>query len=237
MEYRSSARRQWLLSSATYSYWKIWMIYGEKLRSCCLLVFILAEKLITNCISFSQKVIYLYQTTLRHVIMNLMLIADSDQYWHFGKKSHFSYHFLCHTFEPPHDKTNKMSVRPAKTQISLGIRPVWSESSLSTCRKLGSLATQWLHSKDADQTGQMSRLIWVFTGRTLILLVLWCCGSFFCNIRINDPDWGVLASHVFSSWVYIGATWVLINISMACIWLFSLYGIAWQLVLIFQTQR
>ena len=28
------------------------------------------------------------------------------------------------TFEPPHDKTNKMSVRPAKTQISLGIRPV-----------------------------------------------------------------------------------------------------------------
>ena len=28
--------------------------------------------------------------------------------------------------EPRHDKTNKMSVRPAKTQISLGIRPVWS---------------------------------------------------------------------------------------------------------------
>ena len=32
--------------------------------------------------------------------------------------------------EPPHDKTNKMAVRPAKTQISLGICPVWSESSL-----------------------------------------------------------------------------------------------------------
>ena len=29
-------------------------------------------------------------------------------------------------YEPRHDKTNKMSVRPAKTQISLGIRPVWS---------------------------------------------------------------------------------------------------------------
>ena len=26
--------------------------------------------------------------------------------------------------EPRHDKTNKMSVRPAKTLISLGIRPV-----------------------------------------------------------------------------------------------------------------
>ena len=28
------------------------------------------------------------------------------------------------SIEPQHDKTNKVSVRPAKTQISLGIRPV-----------------------------------------------------------------------------------------------------------------
>ena len=28
--------------------------------------------------------------------------------------------------EQPHDKTNKMTMHPAKTQISLGIRPVWS---------------------------------------------------------------------------------------------------------------
>ena len=38
-------------------------------------------------------------------------------------------------------KPTKWHVRPAKTQISLGIRPVWSESSLSAWRKLGSLAT------------------------------------------------------------------------------------------------
>ena len=31
-----------------------------------------------------------------------------------------------HPYEPQHEKTNKMSVPPAKTQISLGIRPVWS---------------------------------------------------------------------------------------------------------------
>ena len=79
-------------------------------------------------------------------------------------------------FEPRHDKTNKMTVRPAK--ISLGIRPVWSESSLSAWRKLGSLATHWAHSEDSDQTGWMPRLIWVFAGRTLILLVLSCRGSF-----------------------------------------------------------
>ena len=40
-------------------------------------------------------------------------------------------------------KPTKWHVRPAKTQISLGIRLVWSESSLSAWRKLESLATHW----------------------------------------------------------------------------------------------
>ena len=89
-----------------------------------------------------------------------------------------STHFLTWIFEPRHDKTNKVCVRPVKTQISLGIRPVWSESSLSAWRNLGPLATYWVHSKDSDQTGRMPRLIWVFAGRTLTLLVLSCRGSF-----------------------------------------------------------
>ena len=38
----------------------------------------------------------------------------------------------CEWCEPRHDKTNNVAVRPAKIQISLGIRPVWSESSLCT---------------------------------------------------------------------------------------------------------
>ena len=73
-----------------------------------------------------------------------------------------------------------MSVHPAKTQISLGILPVWSESSLSTWRKLGSLATHWAHSEDSGQTEWM---IWVFAGRTLILLVWSCRGSYFCLVQ------------------------------------------------------
>ena len=73
----------------------------------------------------------------------------------------------------------KWHVRPAKTQISLGIRPVWLEHSLSASRKLRSLATHWAHSEDSDQTGRMSRLIWVFAGRTAILLVLSWGGSYY----------------------------------------------------------
>ena len=75
-------------------------------------------------------------------------------------------------------KPTKWPMRPAKTQISLGIRPVWSESLLSTWRKLGSLATHWAHNKDSEQTGKMPRLIRVFDGCTVMLLVLSCGGSY-----------------------------------------------------------
>ena len=61
-------------------------------------------------------------------------------------------------------KPTKWTVLPVKTQISLGICPVWSESSLCAWRNLGSLATHWVHSEDSDQTAQMCRLIWDFAG-------------------------------------------------------------------------
>ena len=74
--------------------------------------------------------------------------------------SAFLHSFFISECELQHDKTNKMTVRPAKTQISLGIRPVWSESSLSA---------QWVakdpsflpaDSEDSDQTGRMLVLSW-----------------------------------------------------------------------------
>ena len=45
-------------------------------------------------------------------------------------------------------KPTKWPVHPAKTQISLGIRPVWSEFSLSAWRSIGTLATHREHSED-----------------------------------------------------------------------------------------
>ena len=57
-------------------------------------------------------------------------------------------------------------LRPSKTQISLGICPVWSESLL--CTQWVAKDPNFLHadSEDSDQTGRMPRLIWVFAGRT-----------------------------------------------------------------------
>ena len=48
----------------------------------------------------------------------------------------------CDTIKP-----TKWHVHLVKTQISLGIRPVCSESSLSAWRKIGSLATHWGQAK------------------------------------------------------------------------------------------
>ena len=49
-------------------------------------------------------------------------------------------------------KSTIWHVRPAKTPISLGIRSVWSESSLSPWRNIKSLATHWAHSEDSESS-------------------------------------------------------------------------------------
>ena len=91
-----------------------------------------------------------------------------EKYWQLSLKFSSNTHLNCFTEKsgPPHDKTNKMTVRSAKTQISLSIRPVWLESSL--CAKWVAKDPSFLHadSEDSDQTGRMPMLIWVFAGRT-----------------------------------------------------------------------
>ena len=115
---------------------------------------------------------------------------DFDNYWCLQDL------FYCQErFELRHDKTNKMSVRPAKTQISLGIRPVWAESSL--CAQWVAKDPMLIHvdSEASDQTGWMPRLIWVFTGRTVTLSVLSCRGSF-----------GIILDHLQRAWCNISCS-------------------------------
>ena len=103
-------------------------------------------------------------------------------------------------------KPTKWHVRPAKTQISMGIRPVWSESSLSAWRTIGCSATHWEHSEDSDQTGKMPRLIWVFAGRTSRLLVLSRGSSLLMTVsqqskpRVSDFGTIVPPSQSGSTW-------------------------------------
>ena len=63
-----------------------------------------------------------------------------------------------------------MTVRPAKSQISLGIRQVWSE--LLPCAFWLAKDPMFLQAviEDSDQTGRLPRLIWVFAGSTCHLV-------------------------------------------------------------------
>ena len=72
-----------------------------------------------------------------------------------------------------------MAVRPAKSKISLGICPVWSESLLCAQRVAKDQSPLLA---DSEDSGWMPRLIWVFAGRTLILLVLSCHSSCIFNV-------------------------------------------------------
>ena len=93
--------------------------------------------------------------------------------------------FTCKkkSFEPPRDKINKMICAPTKTQISLGICLVWSES--SPCALRIAKGPMFLHadSEDSDQTGRMPRLIWTIDGRTghfvdfVMLRLIWYGGQ------------------------------------------------------------
>ena len=62
------------------------------------------------------------------------------------------------------------------------LRSAWAstQSNQSLRCPRGSLATHWVHSEDSDQPGQMPRLIWVFAGCTVILLVLSPGDSYLC---------------------------------------------------------
>ena len=76
--------------------------------------------------------------------------------------------------EPRHDKTTaaKRSVRPAKTQISLGIRPVWSKSALSAWSKIGSLVPVERTAKILIRLGGYPGWSESSLGTKVILLVL-----------------------------------------------------------------
>ena len=103
-----------------------------------------------------------------------MLILFYLALWspHFGKRELFALlvFYLYVTFEPRHVKTNKVTVHT-----------VWSKSSLSTWKKLGSLAIHWAHTEDSAKADLSLR--WVhshFVGfdmsRLIVCFTFWCCG-------------------------------------------------------------
>ena len=75
-----------------------------------------------------------YWILLKAVIIVAILLRRIEKKWHLS-------HLMTKMTNP-----TKWHMRPANTQISLGIRPVWSEFTVRM--NLGSLATHWVYSED-----------------------------------------------------------------------------------------
>ena len=106
--------------------------------------------------------------------------------------SAFPYYLLSHFYMPTkwaaawQNKQNELCVKPK-------LRPVWAstksdQSSLSAWTSAGSLATQKACTAKNDQTGCMPRLIWVFAGHRVMLLILSRSGSNCLQLIFSDLD-------------------------------------------------
>ena len=75
------------------------------------------------------------------------------------------------------------NMRSTKTQISLRIRAVWLESSLSAWRNFTFLEIKNAPIGDSTQTAWMRRLIWIYAGRSVrryffFFFFFWRCGYY-----------------------------------------------------------
>ena len=105
-----------------------------------------------------------------------MKVDQLEQAWFLACQTHRAQCNIIKIHELRHNKTNKWVC--VQWRLRSAWAPAQSDQSLRCPRiKLWSLATHWAHSEDSDQTGRMPRLIWVFAGRTVTLLVLSCGGS------------------------------------------------------------
>ena len=126
---------------------------------------ILATMTSLECIfSFlGQNLAFLYMFIIFRIIDVQMIVFNNKQ-------------MLSAWYEPPHDKTKKMACAPSEDADQAGHPPSLIRV-FAVCQWVAK-ELRFLHadSEDSDQTGRMPRLIWA--GRTLILFVLSCRGSY-----------------------------------------------------------
>ena len=112
-------------------------------------------------------------------------------------------------------KSTKWYVRTAKTQISLVIRPVWSESLLSAWRRFESLATHKAHGRDSDHASRIRRLMWVFAGRKGNLVVMSCSSSLISEVSTKSTYYSNI---VFPYWSDKAMTSVKVELESRVSW-------------------
>ena len=130
-------RKAWVLSYPLSTQRRLWSDWVDAQADLSLLWahshfvgFVMAHLIFQNEVSFEMNKFLFKQWQISHCYKCEVL--------HVRAVDRLSHHMT---------KPTKWHVHPSKTQISRGIRPVWSDSSLSAWRKLGSLATHWAQAK------------------------------------------------------------------------------------------
>ena len=84
------------------------------------------------------------------------------------------------------NQQNALCAQRRQSSLSMGIRHVWSDSSLSAWRKLGPFPTRWVHSEDSDQTGDVLFCILDPPLRCFAFLCDKTCTCIFCFAVLCD---------------------------------------------------
>ena len=97
-------------------------------------------------------------------------------------ETHKPYHYLQLYMSRDRRFPTMWNVRPAKPQISLRIRAVWSEPLLVACIFYDCLATDCTSFGVSKLKGRLIRLVWVYTCQNATLLEITCNGSYILDI-------------------------------------------------------
>ena len=91
---------------------------------------------------------------------------------------------IClYKYEPPRDKTNKITFAPSEDSDQSG--HLWSESSLSPWRNIGFSATHWAHCEDWGRCPGWSESS--LGAQTILLVLSWGCLYSGTCIIIQEP--------------------------------------------------
>ena len=96
------------------------------------------------------------------------------------------------TYEPPHDKTNKMTCAPSEDKDQPGHLPILIRAFAVRLWVAKDPNVLQVDSEDSDQTGRMPRLIRVFAGRTchfVGFVMQWRAHMHSLSIDVCDRAW------------------------------------------------
>ena len=123
----------------------------------------------------------------------LIRIASAYQQHLFLWRNKQNYPLIIIKYMYPPYLFHFLHTQSVKSQISLGICPVWSEYLLSA--HWVPKVPRFLHGyrEDSDQTGRMPSLIWVFAGRTghfvtFVMLWLFLIHAFWNSLICNEKE-------------------------------------------------